>query len=445
MIHLDIHDTIAAIASPPGPGIRGLVRISGPGTFELLDAIFIADPPGRPPRVPMIRPGSLNVAGLRRPLAVLLARWPGPRTYTGQDLAEIHTVGAPPILQRVLETCLARGARLAEPGEFTMRAFLGGRLDLTSAEAVLGVIDARSRDQLDRALRQLAGGLAGPIRRLRDRLLDILAHLEAGLDFVDEDDVDPIGRALLVEELSGAAGDLRSIAESFRDRDRPGVGLPRVVLVGPPNAGKSRLFNALVGEARAIVSHVAGTTRDYLSAPCDFDGVAAELVDTAGIEDADHPIESQAQALRAAQVAGADVLLACLPSHAAGAPLVLPQRSHLRVTTMCDLAPSAPGSLATSAETGEGLDRLRLAVAGALRDAASDGDPLAGSAARCRDGLDRASRAIVAAGSALALGLGDELVAVDLRIALDELGKVVGAVVADDILDRIFSRFCIGK
>lgn len=445
MIHLDAQDTIVAIASPPGPGIRGLVRVSGPRTFEILGRIFHADHPETLPRGPSCDPGHLDVAGQHRRLTASVTRWPGPRTYTGQDLAEIHIVGSPPILQLVLETCLAGGARLAEPGEFTLRAFLSGRLDLTRVEAVLGVIDARTSEQLATALQQLAGGLAHSITRLRDRLLDILAHLEAGLDFVDEEDVDPISRTLLADELARAAGDLTSLAETFRSRDRPGTGLPRVVLVGPPNAGKSRLFNALVGDARAIVSHVAGTTRDYLAAPCTFDGVAAELVDTAGVDDADHPIEAQAQVLRAAQVAGADVLLACRPATASEYPLVLPHQPHLQIATKCDLAPAPPGMIATSAETGEGLERLRRAVADALRAAASEGDSLAGSAARCRDSLSRASQVIEAAGVALASGAGDELVAVDLRAALEELGKVVGAVVTDDILDRIFSRFCIGK
>ena len=292
MITLDAHDTIAAVASPPGPGLRGLVRISGPKAWSVALAEFEPDRAAPRPDRPEVLTGRILLAELGRRLPSLVALWPGPRTYTGQPLAEIHTPGAPPLVQCVLELCLNHGARLAEAGEFTLRAFLNGKLDLTRAEAVLGVIDARDTNQLDAALRQLAGGLAGPIERLRDRLLDVLAHLEAGLDFVDEDDVDPIGRAALCRELDAGSEELSRLASRFRDRDRPET-RPRVVLIGPPNAGKSRLFNAMVGEQRAIVSPIAGTTRDYLSAPVVLDGLEVVVVDTAGLEDVDRPIESR--------------------------------------------------------------------------------------------------------------------------------------------------------
>jgi tRNA modification GTPase len=371
-------------------------------------------------------------------------------------LAEVHTTGSPPVLGLLLAHCLARGARPAEPGEFTLRAFLSGRLDLTRAEAVLGVIDARNPAQLDAALRQLAGGLFGPIAALRDRLLDVLAHLEANLDFVDEPDVDPLGRAELAEGLARASAEVSALADRLRARDRPD-GHPRVVLVGPPNAGKSRLFNALLGDARAIVSPVPGTTRDYLAASCDCDGLTVALIDTAGAEAARNPVEARAQALRHAQAARADLLLDCLPADRPdGDPgrepisedAVSPDRPRLSVRTKADLAPdapAAPGVWVTSAATGAGLAALRRAVASALRELTDEGELPATTGARCRDSLARASESLASASATLALGGGDELVAVDLRLALDELGKVVGAVVTDDFLDRIFRRFCIGK
>ena len=195
----------------------------------------------------------------------MLALWPAPRTYTGQDVAEIHLVGSAPLVSLVLAHCLARGARHAEPGEFTLRAFLSGRIDLTRAEAVLGVIEAANPAQLDAALEQLAGGLSGPILALRDRLLDLVAHLEANLDFTEEPDVDPLGRG-------GPGRGARPTRPPSSARWPGGStiasgprAIPRVVLVGPPNAGKSRLFNALLGRDRAIVSPQAGTTRDYLA------------------------------------------------------------------------------------------------------------------------------------------------------------------------------------
>jgi tRNA modification GTPase len=439
----DPTDTIAAVASPPGPGFRGLVRLTGPEAVAIALSGFSArrEAPARPEW----RSGRLEVDGLRPPLPASLALWPGVRTYTGQPLAEIHTVGSPPLVNLLLAHCLARGARPAEPGEFTLRAFLSGRIDLTRAEAVLGVIDARTPAQLDAALEQLAGGLAGPIEALRDRLLDVLAHLEANLDFADEPDVDPLGRAALAEGLAGSAAEVAALAARLRERDRP-EGHPRVVLVGPPNAGKSRLFNALVGESRALVSPLAGTTRDYLSALCDCDGLTIELVDTAGFEAASTAVAGRAQALRAELAARADLLLACESADARPLPGDAADRPALRVWTKSDLAePAVPGALATSAATGAGLAELRAAVASAVRRQSSDGDRPAGTGARCRESLARASQSLETASETVALGGGDELVAVDLRQAIDELGKVVGATVTDDILDRIFRRFCIGK
>jgi tRNA modification GTPase len=338
-ISLDLNDTIAAIASPPGPAARGIVRLSGPSAWSIVLAGFVPDRDQPPPRRAELRSGSLTVDGLRPVLPVTLALWPAPRTYTGQDVVEVHLVGSPPLLSQVLAHCLGRGARHAEPGEFTLRAFLSGRIDLTRAEAVLGVIDAANPAQLDAALQQLAGGLSGPILALRDHLLDVVAHLEANLDFNDEPDVDPIGRAMLAEELDRSAGDLQGLARRLSERDRP-EGHPRVVLAGPPNAGKSRLFNALLGRDRAIVSPRAGTTRDYLTALCDCDGLTVELVDTAGTEPAVDAINAQAQAHRAEQAERADLVLDCRPSDADGpsAEAFSNDRPVLEIWTKCDLA-----------------------------------------------------------------------------------------------------------
>lgn len=444
---IDPGDTIAAIASPPGPGFRGIVRLSGPGAWSVAEAGFRPVGGEAPPsRRPSRRDGEYRLDGLRPGLPAALTLWPGPRTYTGQPLAEVHTVGSPPLLQLLLADCLRRGARPAAPGEFTLRAFLSGRIDLTRAEAVLGVIDARSPAQLQAALGQLAGGLASPIAALRDRLLDVLAHLEANLDFVDEPDVDPVGRPGLAESLARAAAETAALADRLRGRDRPG-GRPKVVLVGPPNVGKSRLFNALLGHDRALVSPRAGTTRDYLAAPCDCDGLTVDLIDTAGQAPASSAVEARAQALGDDQATAADLLLVCGPT--ADLPLAQPaDRPRLRVQTKCDLPASAPppaGAIATSAETGEGLGALRRAIADALREQPSEGDLPTTTGARCRERLSRAAEALDSAAEALAVGVGDELVAVDLRQAVDDLGKAVGAVVTDDVLDRIFRRFCIGK
>jgi tRNA modification GTPase len=443
VIRIDPHETFVAITSPPGPGARGIVRVSGPEAPAVSLAGFRPDRPGPWPDRAALRSGSLSIKGLRPSLPATIVLWPGRRTYTGQPLAEIHTVGSPPLLDLVLAHCLARGARPAEPGEFTLRAFLNGRIDLTRAEAVLGVIDARNPAQLGAALAQLAGGLATPIEALRDHLLDVLAHLEAGLDFVEEADVDPIGRAALAADLVAAAEAVADLGDRLRGRDRPD-GSPRVVLAGPPNAGKSRLFNALIGGEAALVSERAGTTRDYLVAPSHCDGLLVDLVEPAGLEVADDPIGHQAQTRRSEQVARADLRLDCWPVDAGPEPEPPDDRPRLLVRTKADLATNVAGAgLATSAATGLGLDRLRLAIADTLR--AGDGDAPTSTSARCRDGLARAAISLRDAAATLQHGVGDELVAIDLRQSVDELGIVVGADVGDDILDRIFRRFCIGK
>jgi tRNA modification GTPase len=449
MLSLDPNDTIAAISSPPGAGFRGLVRLSGPEAWAIaLDGFEPDESRARPARAER-RAGRLRLEDLRPMVPAALALWPGPRTFTGQPLAEIHTIGAVPLVERVLAHCLARGARLAAPGEFTLRAFLAGRLDLTQAEAVLGVIEARTPAQLDRALEQLAGGLAVPVAALRDRLLDVLAHLEANLDFVDEADVDPLSRSALCRSLAEAAAEVTALEGRLRGRDRP-EGHPCVVLVGPPNAGKSRLFNALLGREQALVSPHAGTTRDYLTGQCDCAGLTIALIDTAGAEPATSPIAARAQELRCRQMAQADLLLACRSADTADQDVTTPpDRPRLDVWTKSDLAGPGPidraGLLSTSAATGAGLPALRTAIAAALHARAAEDDLPAGTAARCRASFLRAGQSLEGASATLLQRGGDELVAIDLRQALDELGKVVGAVVTDDILDRIFRRFCIGK
>jgi tRNA modification GTPase len=432
--------------------LRGLIRISGPQSWPIALADFLPDRAAPLPRLAEIRTGSLKLSGLRPLVPAMIALWPGPRTYTGSDIAEIHTTAAPPILNLLLSSCLARGARHAQPGEFTLRAFLTGRLDLTRAEAVLGVIDAQNPAQLDASLEQLAGGLARPIQALREKLLDLLALLEANLDFVDEADVDPLSRAALAEELDTAAGELSALADRLNRRDRPS-GRPRVVLAGPPSAGKSRLFNALIGQDHAIVSPQAGTTRDYLTAPCDCDGLAIELVDTAGIQPPRDRVEAQAQSFRAEQAEQADLVLLCQSKDTStGASVSFappPAIPILLVATKCDLDPPeddrSEGTIATSAETGLGLVELRSAIARELRASPSEGDLPASTGARCRDSLLGAGQALRAAAHCLVSGGGEELIALELRLAIDELGKVTGALVTDDILDRIFQRFCIGK
>jgi tRNA modification GTPase len=292
--------------------------------------------------------------------------------------------------------------------------------------------------------------LFGPIHELRERLLDLVAHLEANLDFAEEPDVDPLGRWQLAESLEASAAELALLSDRLRTRERPDA-RPRVVLVGVPNAGKSRLFNALLGDDRALVSPIAGTTRDYVTGETDCDGLTVELIDTAGDEEARNAIEDQAQSLRADQAARADLLIHCIPADSEHEPSNsnLPtDRPVLLVRTKSDMTSrviEGGDALATSAATGEGLDELRSAIALRLRGQDEEGDLVSTTGARCADSLQQAGRALRDASTTIRGDGGDELVAIDLRLAIDELGKVVGAVVTDDILDRVFRRFCIGK
>ncbi|MEX0700720.1 MAG: GTPase, partial [Planctomycetales bacterium] len=279
-LHLD--DTIAALASPPGGAARGIVRVSGPEVRAALDTIFQPDGPPRwnSSRAAQRHSGRILLPNVRAPLDVAVLLWPTRRSYTGEPLAELHLPGSPPLLEAVLSALHDRGARPARPGEFTLRAFLAGRIDLVQAEAVLGVIDAHDHRELETALGQLAGGLSGKIADVRRDLIDLLADLEAGLDFVDED-IEFVARHELAERVDRARGTVERLLDQASERMRT-AGTRCVVLAGLPNAGKSTLFNALAGREAALVSPIRGTTRDWLSAELDWQGLAIELIDTAG-------------------------------------------------------------------------------------------------------------------------------------------------------------------
>jgi tRNA modification GTPase len=470
-VSYDPDDTIAAIATAAGGAARGMVRVSGPATLHVVAHCFVKGvrtvfAPGEnssDPFVPMVLSGWLDVRlddSAAHALPCDLFLWPTNRSYTRQPVAEFHTFGSPPLLRAVLEAVCRAGARLAEPGEFTLRAFLAGRIDLTQAEAVLGVIDAQRADQLDAAVAQLAGNLARPLHQLRDELLMLLAELEAGLDFVEED-VEFITSAKLTQRLAATADQLRAVAVQMSSR-LTANSICQVVLVGPPNAGKSSLFNALAerfgaGAATstaAIVSDQRGTTRDYLTTFVEFEGIRCELVDTAGIEtDAcrDSPISAAAQSLAEERREQALVCVYCRDATTPNTDSVAMQSADLTVLTKTDLAPhlfgADPSVTATSSVTGQGLDEFCRAVAAKLSTVAtaSRSGCVAATADRSRDSLRLAEAAIARAAELAAADQGDELVAAEIRGALAELGKVVGAVYTDDLLDRIFSKFCIGK
>jgi len=450
-----LDDTIAAVASPPGGADRGILRLSGPQVRECLKHVFRPEPAvdWAAASSPTAIPGSLALEGIAPPLPCEVYFWPTGRSYTGQPVIEIHTLGSQPLLEAALRTLCAAGARLAQPGEFTLRAFLAGRLDLTRAEAVLGVIDAAGPRDLDVALTQLAGGLASPLGQLRDRLLDLLAHLEAGFDFADED-LPFVTAAELDAQLAEAADRVQRLLQQMGSRADSAEPV-RAVLVGWPNTGKSSLFNALAG-ATALVSEAPGTTRDYLTAELDLDGLKCLLVDTAGIQSAallpGDAIGHAAQEAAGRQLRQARLRLLCLdvsrPTNAWERARLAEPSDWLVVLTKADLPRQMDldrPAVVTSSHTGQGIEALRRRLREAVLAAGAPGDVVAGTVVRCRDSLRLAAQSLDQARRLQRDGTGEELVAAEVRLALDELGKVVGAVYTEDVLDRIFSRFCIGK
>jgi len=478
-----LDDTIAALASAAGSAGRGIIRCSGPNVLNVLNKRFQPDDSESWTNVQRARrhPGlwklGIQASGETEHvdlaasvmLQVEIYLWPNSRSYTGQRQAEIHTIGSPPLLETLLGDLFAAGARPAQPGEFTLRAFLAGRMDLLQAEAVLGVIDAANSQTLQVALTQLAGGVSARLTELRTELVDLLADLEAGLDFAEEG-IEFVSRSVLVHRITAARDELQLLLERACSRARHAA-RPRVVLAGAPNAGKSTLFNALIGRESALVSPIPGTTRDYLIAPIDWQGTGWDLVDTAGWEPSDDPLLHAAFELRHAQLDQADLVVQCLAAEEwearqflntnspAGQKPLEPQAGGygknsseiLRVITKSDLIPT--GAVLTdrevwqvSAQSGAGLEQLKTAIAQQLaREAGSDAGILGSTLARCRDSLAGATAALTRAMELATNGGGEEFLATDVREALDELGRITGAFYTDDLLDRIFSKFCIGK
>ena len=477
----ELADTIVAIASPAGGAARGIVRISGQQSIaavaSLADA-HLADQLQSCRRSAVLS-GAIKLPAVHASLQVDAYVWPSKRSYTREPLVELHTIGSPPLLAAMVDALVAAGARLAEPGEYTLRAFLAGRLDLTQAEAVAAVIDAPDPPALRAALVQLAGGLAAPLASVRGDLLDLLADLEAGLDFVDEP-IEFISREESHQRLSAAAAAVHSLASQLDERAEA-TGSPAIVLVGAPNAGKSSLFNALAGRTAAIVSPTAGTTRDWVRVTLTVSGHTCELVDTAGTSPCEalaptapgcnslRAIETSAARHAGEQLGRADIVMLCLDGSQPLTATDMQRLEELRASiqtkdasrhwllaiTKSDLPrrlelPSSIASeliVSTSCVATSGIDDLLARLGSQIESlVAQRATPaLAATAERCRASLQLASTALDRALDLAAHAGGDELLALEIRLALEELGRVAGAVYTEDLLDRIFSRFCIGK
>ena len=442
-----MHDTIAAIATPFGPGAIALIRISGDGVGEILDEIFQS--------IPFLKPrfatlGTIVTAGGETVDQVLLTYFKNPGSYTGQDLAEIACHGGILVTQKVLETVLAAGARLAEPGEFTQRAFLNGKMDLTQAESVMDLINARTELALQAANQQLEGQLGDRVRGIRKELLGVLAHIEAFIDFPDED-IDPDTSAAIAARLRAileSEGQLIATAEQGRIL-REGVA---TVICGEPNVGKSSLLNVLLGFDRAIVSEVPGTTRDTIEETINLKGIPLRLIDTAGVRESDDTIEQQGMARTEQQLQRADLVLEIVDtSRARGTPIALPPgKHHLRILNKSDLErhPSWQGEqgIEISCLERAGVDALADAIYRELTSGdAAWGADLTAINTRHRNCLQHSMEATERALGAIADGQSAEFISIDVRDSLDAVGEIIGKADTEELLGEIFSSFCIGK
>jgi len=458
---LNESDTIAAIATPPGSGGIGVLRVSGPGAAAVAHALL-----GRLPQPRLATLGRFrdaNGASLDEGLALW---FPGPNSYTGEDVLELQGHGSPAALQLVLSAALAAGARLAQPGEFTQRAFLNDRMDLAQAEAVADLIAAGSASAARAAVRSLSGEFSDRVNALAMGLLQTRALCEASLDFPDERDV-PVA-----VELAGPLASLEHACCALLEATRHGVRhsqAPRVVLAGRPNAGKSSLLNALTREDTAIVTPVPGTTRDVLQVEVELAGVGLTLLDTAGLRETADVVEQEGVRRARAAAVNADLVLYLVDSTdnealaaAAGDTQAmglaeLPGQDAaterlLLVTSKADLAGAGandtallPDALRVSTATGEGLDVLQTEIL--LRLGRGSGEGVGAFSARERH-VQAASEALehlMAARAVDTANAGGELVAEELRLAQDALSAITGRTVPDDVLAEVFGRFCIGK
>ena len=475
-MHGGLDDTICAIATPAGEGGIGIVRLSGPQslvvashvvrlrsgeplssvashTLHLADLVIPASEKRKEMQVVHQRPLLLGL--LDEALVVYMK---APRSFTAEDVVEIQSHGGALVLGMVCMVCIESGARMAEPGEFTKRAFLNGRLDLSQAEAVLDTIRATSSIGLHIAQRHLRGDLAREVEQARTSLLTVLAHVEAGIDFVDED-ISFLQRDELVRIVREACTVVQTLEATAQDGRilREGA---RVVILGRPNVGKSSLLNRFLREERAIVTAIPGTTRDVIEESIDLDGVMIRLVDTAGVRDTDDVIEQEGiKRTRAAQDE-ADLLLVVVDG---SVPLTrddwqllstVRDRKHVVVMNKADLTMAMETDVvlvdhptyAVSAKTGLGIETVKAALRAQLVSGGFDTtESVMVTNVRHQDALRRASDSLSHALESVQCGMAGELVSIDVRAAADALGEISGAITTDEILGRIFSQFCIGK
>ena len=439
---MKLKDTIVAISTPPGRGGLGLIRLSGPAAREIARAILRVRADWQPWQAQL---AELLDADGHLTDQVVATFFAAPRSYTAEDVIEISCHGAPVVLRHALSRAVAAGARLAEPGEFTLRAYLNGRIDLPQAEAVRDLIEATTLYQARVAAQQAGGSVSRLLAPSKEQLVELIALLEAGIDFA-EDDISVAPPAEILRRLTPVRAAIERLAASFQYGSLVRAGIT-LAIVGRPNVGKSSLFNRLLEQDRAIVTDIPGTTRDLVSETAAIGGIPVKLYDTAGIRDGTELVESLGIERSYQAMADADLTLvvvdASQPLTAEDEALIERAPRRLVVANKCDLAGARPG---VSALTGQGIPELRDAILAAVAPAgAFEQETGFITSLRHEQLLREAEEHLGKAQAAVEANIPHEMLLLDLYGALRPLDAVTGATTADDILNRIFSTFCIGK
>ncbi len=439
-------DTICALASGAPPSALAVVRISGPAVYAIGAQLLEAGlPPARRGTLTKLRDADGNLID-----EGIVLFFPAPNSYTGEDTLELNLHGGPAVIEHVLRALTSlEGVRLAEPGEFTRRAFEAGKLDLAQAEGVADIIEAETFGQKSQALRQLTGGLSDIYARWRDELMYLLALVEVMVDFPDEGDVSADADAPVRDRLEHLIGEMTSALGKgwVGERIRDGF---RIAIIGAPNAGKSTLLNRLAGREAAIVTSRPGTTRDVIEIRRVLGGQVVWIADTAGLRETEDEIE--AEGIRRAKMTADDADLCLLLIDGADfpstpPPLPYPEPKGMVVVNKADALSRTPAwaTHIISAKDGSGVGHLEADLEARIRSFAGSVEAPAITRARHREKLSRGLAALESARTALASGLGHELVAEDLRLAIREMQSILGQIGVEDVLGAVFSRFCIGK
>lgn len=455
-------DTIAAIATPQLPSAIGILRLSGPDTRRILDVVFSPAHgglvSGQAPRRMVL--GDLHDRQGRIIDSALAVLFPGPHSYTGEDCAEIHCHGSPVVLNEGLDALFAQGARQAKGGEFTQRAFLNGRMDLIQAEAVADLIDAESPAAAHNAVGQLEGRLSRGVGEIYDGLMEVVSRFYAVVDYPDED-IDPLTQGQLTQTIARSETALEALLATFRRGQLLRQGVPAVIL-GKPNAGKSSLLNALLGYERAIVTEIPGTTRDTVEETVTVGGTLLRLIDTAGLRDTPDRVEQMGVERSRAAMESAELILVlwdssspvtqedgellCQATSLAPTVLVRSKSDLLSAPLPLLSLDPMPPVVELSARTGQGLEELEQAIRSALpRQTGEEAYGELLTNARQEEAASRALERLEGAQAGLSAGVTPDALLTDVEEALSALGELTGASVREDITDRIFQRFCVGK